>query len=175
MWPEVTASNSLWPRTRVHLCRGLSLLHGCLEVRECGESPGPLQGWPWCPICPRLFRCLVRTSQAAPGGARRGGEGHGRASLCSHCWLQSQKLPEGGGLAPSRPLLWCPRAVVSQGSGPRVWPPRELPGWRDRRRILGQRLLQRGGLPVVQQRSRLRGPRGSPDGGALARRQLGQS
>lgn len=58
--------------------------------------------------CPNLAGC--------PGRSAPGGEGRGRASLCSHCPLQSQKLPEGGGLALSRLLLWCPRAVA-RGSG----------------------------------------------------------
>lgn len=103
----------------------------------------------WVP-CPNPAGCPGRS---APG--RRGRRCH--ASLRSHCRLQSLKLPEGGGF-PQR----AGGAVAFRGSGPRVRPPRELPGWRDRRRILGQQPLQRGGLPAVRPRPRLRGSRGKP-------------
>lgn len=75
MWPEVTASNSLWPRTHVCLCRGLSLAarlpggEGAWWVAR--DSPGValvscLSTRVWVP-CPNHAGCPRRSAPERRG------------------------------------------------------------------------------------------------------------
>lgn len=75
-----------------------------------GEGAGGL-GVPWAPgpstVCPCTFESRVTTLKAVLGGARWGGNEPRQVLVAAPVLaLQSQKLPEGGGLPPSRSRWW---------------------------------------------------------------------